>query len=102
MLTISVNAVKDYDFIRTCVNRGLDDPFVVITERIVDGGGLRSLLKTVPEEEREADGLKTITKETFAPPVEKTPQPIGGTRLARTQKQKTEDFITRLVFSLVG
>ena len=98
LFTPLVDAVKDYDFIRTCVNRGIDDPFVVITERLVDGGVLRSLLNRVPEEERKKDGLEAITKETFAAPVEKIAQPIGGTRLAKTQKQKTEAFINRILF----
>ena len=102
LFTPLVDAVKDYDFIRTCVSRGIDDPFVVITERLVDGGVLRSLLNRVPEEERKKDGLEAITKDTFAAPVEKSAQPIGGTRLAKTQKQRTEAFINRVLFSLVG
>lgn len=100
--TASVNATRDNDFIRTCVHRDLDDPFIVITERLVDASVFRSLLNTVPEEQRRTDGLESVTEKTFAPPVEKTPQPIGGTRLERTQKQKTEEFFKRLAFSLVG
>lgn len=104
ILTSLVAAVKDYDFVKSCVDRGiLDDPFVVVTERVIDGAVLRSLLNNeISAEQRKADGLETITKETFAPPLEKESQPIGGTRLARTEKQKTEDFISRVVFSLVG
>lgn len=85
------------------MDRGLlDDPFLVVTERKVDGIVLRNSLNEISVEERRTDGLETITRDTFAPPLEKEAQPIGGTRLARTEQQKREDFISRVTFSLVG
>lgn len=99
---VSVNAARDYDYIRTCVERGINDPFIVTTEKQVDTVVLISQLGNIPIEELEKDGLIEINHDTFAPPVEKEPLPIGGTRMATTQAQKNKDFITRLVFSFVG
>ncbi|KAF2191732.1 hypothetical protein K469DRAFT_555567 [Zopfia rhizophila CBS 207.26] len=105
-----INASKEDDFIQTftqtCVNKGLNDPFVITTENKGHRALLTTLLDTIPEEERKADGLETITNETFAPPVEpvigNSPHSTGETRLETIQKQNKEAFIKRLVFSLVG
>src|ERR1043165_8540662 len=98
---LAVKASKDYDYIRGCVDRKLDDPFVVISERWIDAQVLKTLLDTIPPEKRKKDGLEALSGKdglvtSFAPPIEKGPEPIGGTRGERSQKQKTEDFLNRL------
>jgi hypothetical protein len=91
--------VRDNDFIRSCIERGKDDPFIVTTDRVVDADVLRVLLDRIPEEKRRMEGLETVI---FAPPLEKSEQPIGGTRTETTQREKTKNFLDRLVMSLVG
>lgn len=49
----------------------LDDPFLVVTERKVDGIVLRNLLNEISVEERRTNGLETITRDTFAPLLKK-------------------------------
>lgn len=107
MIIPAVEASKDFDYIRDCVGRKLDDPFLVLSERWIDAQVLKSLLDMIPPEKRKEDGLDALSEKnglvsSFAPPIEKGPEPIGGTRGERTQKQKTEDFLTRLAFSVIG
>ena len=107
MLILAVQASKDSDYIRDCVKRKLNDPFVVISERWVDAQVFKSLLDRISPEKRKEDGLDELLEQngvvtSFAPPREKGPNPIGGTRGEWAQKQKTEDFLTRLAFSVIG
>ena len=60
---------------------------------------LRVLLDRITEEKRKKEGLETVI---FASPLEKSAQPIRGTRTETTQKEKTKNFLNRLIMSLVG
>ncbi|KAF1957240.1 hypothetical protein CC80DRAFT_592544 [Byssothecium circinans] len=82
-----IKAVKDDEFIQSCVERKLDDLFLIRTERMEGAVILRSWLNTVPAENREADGLQNIDSETFARPLDRLSRPIGGRR-EKTQMQK--------------
>ncbi|KAF2020408.1 hypothetical protein BU24DRAFT_487039 [Aaosphaeria arxii CBS 175.79] len=104
LLSQYIKASKDSDYIRNCVNRKLDDPFVVISERWIDAQVFKTLLDMVPPEKRKGDKLwdEDGRVTSFAKPVETGPEPIGGTRAERGQKQRTEEFFTRLAFSVIG
>jgi len=78
----------------------------VRSERNVDAAVLTAALHDIPGNKLE-DMLWTYIedekrKANFVPPVEKAPRAIGGTRLATTQKQRTQLFLKRIVFSIVG
>lgn len=107
MFTFAVEASKDFDYIRACVSRKLDDPFVATSERRIDAQVFKTLLNTVPPDKRKSDGLEELFIQdglvtSIAPPIEKGPEPIGGTRVERTQQQKTQDFLSRLSFAVMG
>lgn len=64
----------------------------------------------MPEDKRKKDGFFELNPEgegvkavfNLAPPTETESRAIGGTRTVSTQKEKTEAFFKRVVFSLVG
>lgn len=106
---LKVAATRDNDYIRTCIHRGIDDPFLVGTEKHVDAAILNAALLDIPEAELRKEGLWATAdgedkrrKFNFVPPVEKEPRAIGGTRMATTRKQKTQLFLQRVLFSIVG
>ncbi|KAI0382557.1 hypothetical protein F5Y04DRAFT_252902 [Hypomontagnella monticulosa] len=106
LLAQYVAATRDNDYIRTCVYRGLHDPFLIRSERAVDAKILEAQLRSIPEELCEsslfvldANGKKRIN---LAPPLERGPTSIGGTRTEMTRKQLRAAFMWRIVVSLVG
>ncbi|KAI1642104.1 uncharacterized protein F4817DRAFT_18283 [Daldinia loculata] len=86
-----ITATRDNDYIRTCVDRGLHDPFLIKSERKVDAAILQAALVEIGKQELN-----------FAPPLEKESRAIGGTRTEMTQKQRTEAFLKRVVVSIIG
>ncbi|KAK7751241.1 hypothetical protein SLS62_006786 [Diatrype stigma] len=101
-----IDAVRHHDFIRSCVDRGLQDPFVVLTQRRLDADVLQGLLREVPRHKRIPDGLHGTSGAghpvAFGKPLEKEPQAIGGTRYVMSQRAKFEAFRGRLAMALVG
>lgn len=92
--------MRNHDFIRSCVDRDLQDPFVVLTQRYLDADVLRMLLHGVPRDKRKPDGLDGTVE--FGKPLEREPQAIGGTRYVMSQQAKFAAFQGRLVMALVG
>lgn len=102
-----VTATRDNDYIRTCVDRGLHDPFLIMSERYVDAFILRKELLQIPEEKWEKKLLLQFDKNgnemfNFVPPQEQGPVAIGGTRTQMTRKQWTESFLRRFMLSIIG
>ncbi len=107
----AVQATKDNDYIRECVARGRNDPFVVTSERMIDAEVLRLAFMAVPDDKRKADGLvmRQIIQDgaerdvlNLTPPLEKNWTSIGGTRTVTTQKEKTRKFLGQLAISIGG
>ncbi|KAL6876798.1 hypothetical protein J3F83DRAFT_727126 [Trichoderma novae-zelandiae] len=106
LLVQYITATRDNDYIRTCVDRGLHDPFLIKSERKVDAAILHAELLRIPLDKWEkhlslqfTDGKENFN---FVPPIEREPTAIGGTRTEMTRKQWTEDFLRRVMFSVVG
>lgn len=122
-----IAATRDNDYIRTCVDRGLHDPFLIRSERVVDASILKEELRRIPagrlenellkipsgkleeelpsgklEEELCSQSENLLNDFNFVPPLEQEPTAIGGTRTEMTRKQWTEDFLRRIVLSVVG
>ncbi|KAL7806368.1 hypothetical protein V8C44DRAFT_339025 [Trichoderma aethiopicum] len=101
-----IAATRDNDYIRACVDRGLHDPFLIRSERMVDAAILNRELSHIPSDRWEKDLFLQFENEkerfNFVPPLEREPTAIGGTRTAMTRKQWTEDFLRRIVLSVVG
>lgn len=80
----------------------------MLTDKLVDAQVLRLSLDSINEDMRKVDGLESIELgnnglvSSFASPKEKIPRPIGGLRGELTQKRKTELFLTRLAFAIIG
>lgn len=79
------------------------------TEKHVDAAILNAALLDIPEAELLKEGLLALpdednkrTKFNFVSPVESEPRAIGGTRMATTRKQKTQLFLQRVMFAVVG
>ncbi|KAM0259869.1 hypothetical protein ACHAQJ_003113 [Trichoderma viride] len=106
LLTQYIAATRDNDYIRTCVDRGLHDPFLIRSERNVDAAILNSELLQIPLEKREKElllqSINGKDKFNFVPPLEQEPTAIGGTRMETTRKQWTEDFLRRVVLSVIA
>lgn len=96
----SVQAARDNDFMHDCVNRGLNDPFVVTSKRVVDANVLNVLINQIPLEVRRTENEFAAVN--FATPVESRAHPIGETRSVVARKQKIHSFLERLVIALVG
>ncbi|KAI1660469.1 hypothetical protein F4813DRAFT_350048 [Daldinia decipiens] len=86
-----ITATRDNDYIRSCVDRGLHDPFLVRSQKKVDAAVLEAALRQIPPERlerqlsvRNVGGRQTFN---FVPPLELEPIAIGGTRTKMTQKQ---------------
>ncbi|KAL7920621.1 hypothetical protein ACQKWADRAFT_314688 [Trichoderma austrokoningii] len=101
-----IQATRDNDYIRTCVDRRLHDPFLIKSERIVDAAILDMELLQIPPEMREKElllqSVDGTEKFNFVPPLEQAPTAIGGTRKEMTRKQWTEGLLKRTVFSVIG
>ncbi|TFB02586.1 hypothetical protein CCMA1212_005344, partial [Trichoderma ghanense] len=106
LLVQYITATRDNDYIRACVDRGLHDPFLIRSERKVDAAILIAELSQIPPDKWEThlslQSENGIKKFNFVPPVEQEPTAIGGTRTEMTRKQWTEDFLRRVVLSVVG
>ncbi|KAI0122437.1 hypothetical protein F4814DRAFT_408714 [Daldinia grandis] len=101
-----INATRDNDYIRTCVDRGLHDPFLIRSQKKVDAAVLERALLGIPVEKLEKElftpNLDGIPKVNFVPPLEQEPTAIGGTRTEMTRKQWMEAFIKRALVSIIG
>ncbi|KAL7973257.1 hypothetical protein HDV63DRAFT_392795 [Trichoderma sp. SZMC 28014] len=101
-----IQATRDNDYIHTCVNRGLHDPFLVRRERKVDAAILDMELLQIPPEMLEKElwlqSVDGIEKFNLVPPLEQSPTAIGGTRGDITRKQWTEGFLRRIVSSVIA
>ncbi|KAI1475878.1 hypothetical protein F4774DRAFT_428560, partial [Daldinia eschscholtzii] len=99
-------ATRDNDYIRTCVDRGFHDPFLIRSERKVDSAILEEALLQLPTEKLDrrlfTRNRRGKLKFNLAPPLEEEPTAIGGTRTEMTQKQRTEEFLKRIVVSVIG
>ncbi|KAM0457260.1 hypothetical protein ACHAO4_003057 [Trichoderma viride] len=106
LLVQYIKATRDNDYIRTCVDRGLHDPFLIRSERQVDAAILDAELLRIPPEMLEKELLLQSVNGTerfnLVPPLEQEPTAIGGTRNETTRKQWTEDFLKRIVVSVIG
>jgi hypothetical protein len=100
-----VSATRDNDYIHTCVDRGLHDPFIISSNRYVDAAILNAALLDVPLELREVLSVRLVKgkeKFNFVPPLEAAAQAIGGTRIRMTRKQRSTAFIKRILYSIIG
>ncbi|KAL7933975.1 hypothetical protein V8C35DRAFT_302916 [Trichoderma chlorosporum] len=107
LLVQYIEATHDNDYIRTCVDRKLHDPFLIRSERTVDAAILTTGLLHIPESkwEKELSLTQSVNgkkKINFVPPLERGSNAIGGTRMEMTHQKKTKDFLKRLVFSVIG
>ncbi|OTB04875.1 hypothetical protein M426DRAFT_22491 [Hypoxylon sp. CI-4A] len=100
-----ISATRDNDYISTCVDRGLNDPFLIRSERFVDSGVINGVLSDIPYERREkllrrrdARGRPNFN---LAPPLEESPEAIGGTRTENMRRLRTKAFYTRILASVV-
>ncbi|KAI1801264.1 hypothetical protein F4811DRAFT_574327 [Daldinia bambusicola] len=104
---IEVAATRDNDYIKTCVDRDIHDPFVIRSERKVDAAVLQAALSEIPTEKLDKEifnmrGRGKRPKFNLVPPLEKHATAIGGTRAEMTQKQRTAEFVTRVIVSVIG
>ncbi|KAK1241379.1 hypothetical protein MKX08_001353 [Trichoderma sp. CBMAI-0020] len=106
LLVQYIKATRDNDYIRTCVDRGLHDPFLIRSERKVDAAILDAELLRIPPEMLEKElllqSVNGTEKFNLVPPLEQEPTAIGGTRKEMTRKQWTEGFLKRIVSSVIG
>ena len=103
---------KDNDYLQACVDGEINDPFLVLTERMVDAEVLRVALPGIPEEKRKNDGLgthmeklnngKMIEKFKCVPLHDEKLTPIGETLMETSRIERMKDFLNRLVISLPG
>ncbi|KAI1464877.1 uncharacterized protein F4812DRAFT_440808 [Daldinia caldariorum] len=99
-----ITATRDNDYIKTCVDRGMHDPFLIKSERKVDAAVLQAALSEIPAEKLDKGlfnmrGRGRTPKFNLVPPLEKTPTAIGDEMI---QKQRTEEFVTRVIVSAIG
>ncbi|KAM0522386.1 hypothetical protein ACHAPE_001975 [Trichoderma viride] len=84
LLVQYIKATRDNDYIRTCVDRGLHDPFLIRSERKVDAALLNAgLLRILPERLEKELFLQSVyerTKFNFVPPLERNVDAIDGLR----------------------
>ncbi|KAF3022014.1 hypothetical protein E8E14_012129 [Neopestalotiopsis sp. 37M] len=105
LLVQYIAATHDNDYIRTCVERGQHDPFLISSTRRVDAAILKSQLLEIAQEKWERELSNSINEEhhfNFVPPLEKFATAIGGTRKKMTRKQWTEEFLRRVVLSIIA
>jgi hypothetical protein len=86
-----VQALRDYDYIDTCLQR-VKDPFIATSARKVDGLVLQNALRVANEP---MDFL-------FPEPIEKSNEPISGTRRASFEKARLKAFVVRIALAIVG
>ncbi|KLU87172.1 hypothetical protein MAPG_06175 [Magnaporthiopsis poae ATCC 64411] len=127
-----VEAARDGDYIRSCVDRGengIDDPFIVTSRRVVDRQVLKNELRFLPsdlfppnssndeiswlelgdedDDDKNNGNNKTQPNSANGPrglaKAEETyAQPIGGLRPERSQAQQWREFLSRFAFAVVG
>ena len=88
-------AVRDYDFIISCVERP-HDPFIMTSMRELEAGILRFELSHVPTELRRAKGGWDMIN------VADPKQRDGSTRGELTRKARLQGFFGRLAMALFG
>ncbi|KAI0849484.1 hypothetical protein F5Y00DRAFT_269487 [Daldinia vernicosa] len=86
-----ITATRDNDYVHTWVDGGLQDPFLITSERKVDAAILQSTLLEI--------GGPTFN---FVPPLEQKPTAIGDTRTEMTQKLRRGAYFVRAVVSVIG
>ncbi|KAF3060046.1 hypothetical protein GL218_04743 [Daldinia childiae] len=100
-----IAATRDNDYIRTCADRDLHDPFLIRSQRNVDAAVLKAALLEIPAEKLEeglfVPGVGGTRELNFAPPLEREPTAIGGTRAEMTQKERMDALLTRVLISII-
>jgi hypothetical protein len=94
----TVQALRDYDYIGTCVQR-LKDPFIVTSERKIDAIVLENALRITPASMNFRFPQPDLP---FPEPTEKYNEPIGGTRRASFEKARLKAFTVRLGMAIIG
>ncbi|KAF2236942.1 hypothetical protein EV356DRAFT_530455 [Viridothelium virens] len=93
-----IQATRDNDYVHDCARR-LKDPFVVTSKRFVDADLIRSALRSIPEDRRDANLSKIGS---LYPPLETSAEPIGGTRHAALRDKRVKTFLFQLGMAAIG
>lgn len=93
---VTVTAVRDYDYIQSCVDRGDRDPFILSSSRNLESRFLELELLHIPSHVRESKGEWSNIN--FHGPV----YTADGSRGKLSKEEKFHQTLQRLVMTIVG
>lgn len=93
---VTVTAVRDYDYIQSCVDRGDRDPFILSSSRNLESRFLELELLHIPSHVRESKGEWSNIN--FHGPV----YSADGSRGKLSKEEKFHQTLQRLVMTIVG